>query len=213
MTQRIRLAKPDDASFLAWVMLTAARSHLPRGWFDIALSRPESECLAFLRALAVTQARSWWHYSRFHVAEVDGAPAAALCAFHGVEPYAASGAAIEEAFESVGESKSKAAAVWARGGYIFTCTFEPHDAAWTLENIATLPRYRKRGLAGDLIRHVLPDGRRLGMREAQITFLIGNDPAERAYANAGFQHAGDRRSPEFETATGALGIRRYIKAL
>ena len=27
MEINIRLAKPDDASFLAWVMLTAARSH------------------------------------------------------------------------------------------------------------------------------------------------------------------------------------------
>jgi hypothetical protein len=79
MTERIRPADPDDAPFLSWAMLTAARSHLPRGWFDIALKRTESECLAFLRALAVTQARSWWHYSRFHVAEVDGVPAAALC--------------------------------------------------------------------------------------------------------------------------------------
>ncbi len=213
MTEHIRPAEPGDAAFLAWVMLTAARSHLARGWFDIALNLPEPECLAFLRALAVTQARSWWHYSRFHIAEVDGAPAAALCAFHGAEPYVVSSAAIEEAFERVGESKSEAAAVWARGGYIFTCTFEPHEAAWTIENIATLPRYRKRGLAGALIRHVLPEGNRLGMREAQITFLIGNDPAERAYASAGFQHAGDRRSAEFEAATGSPGIRRYIKAL
>lgn len=159
MTQRIRPAKPDDAPFLAWVVLTAARSHLARDWFDIALDRPEPECLVFLRALTVTRARSRWHHSRF------------------------------------------------------TCTFEPHGAAWTLENIATLPRYRKRGLASDLIRYVLPEGKRLGMDEAQITFLIGNDPAERAYANAGFQHAGDRRSTEFETATGVAGIRRYVEAL
>ena len=76
-----------------------------------------------------------------------------------------------------------------------------------------MPRFRKRGLAGELIRHVLPEGKRLGMREAQITFLIGNDPAERAYANAGFAHAGDRRSAAFEAATGAPGIRRYIKPL
>jgi GNAT superfamily N-acetyltransferase len=208
---RIRPATPDDAPFLAWAMLIAARSHLERGWFDIALDRPEPDCLEFLRRLAATQARSWWHFSRFHVAEVDGVAAAALCAFHGSEPYVSSGPAIDEVFASLGADKAESEAVWARGSYIFGCTFEPHDAAWTIENVATLPRYRKRGLAGELIEHVLPEGKRLGMREAQITFLIGNDPAERAYANAGFEYAGDRRSTEFEAATGALGIRRYIK--
>lgn len=194
-------------------MLTAARSHLARGWFDIALARPEADCLEFLRRLAVTQARSWWHFSHFHVAEVDGVAAAALCAFHGSEPYIASGPAIDEVFATLGADKTESAALWARGSYIFTCTFEPHDAAWTIENVATLPRFRKRGLANALIARVLPEGKRLGMREAQITFLIGNDPAERAYANAGFEHAGDRRSPEFEAATGAPGIRRYVKPL
>jgi GNAT superfamily N-acetyltransferase len=85
------------------------------------------------------------------------------------------------------------------------CTFE-HGDAWTIENIAALPRYRKQGLAGELIRQVLPEGKRSGMREAQITFFIGNDPAERAYTNAGFKFSGERRSLEFETATGSPGL-------
>ena len=147
----IRPAAESDAPFLAWAMLTAARSHLPRGWFDIALDRPETECLEFLRRLALTQALSWWHFSRFHIAEVDGVAAAGLCAFHGAEPYASSGAAIDQVFSSYGVDTSASEALWARGSYIFTCTFEPHDAAWTIENIATLPRFRKRGLAGELI--------------------------------------------------------------
>jgi translation initiation factor 4G len=144
---------------------------------------------------------------------VDGTAAAALCAFHGAEPYVASGAAIDEVLASDGAGKAESDALWARGSYIFSCTFEPHDAAWTIENIATLPRFRKRGLSGELIKHVLPEGKRLGMREAQITFLIGNDPAERAYANAGFEFAGERRSAEFEETVGVAGLRRYVRAL
>ncbi len=60
---------------------------------------------------------------------------------------------------------------------------------------------------------MLPEGKRLGMREAQITFLIGNDAAERAYAHAGFDYAGERRSPEFEAAVGVPGLRRYVRPL
>ncbi len=209
----IRPATVADAKFIAWVMLTAARSHLPRGWFDIALNRSEHECLAVLERLATTQARSWWHCSYFSIAEVDGAAAAALCAFHGAAPYIASSHAMAEACIACGWSPDQLDAVWARGSYIFTCTFEGGDDAWTIENVATLPRYRKRGLAGELIKHVLPEGARLGLHEAQITFLIGNDAAERAYTNAGFEYAGERRSPEFEAATGAPGLRRYALAL
>jgi GNAT superfamily N-acetyltransferase len=210
----VRPANENDAPFLAWVMLTAARSHLPRGWFDIVLDRPEPECLDFLTRLAVTEARSWWHYSRFYVTEVDGIAAAALCAFHGDDPYVQSGAAMAEVVAGYGGSAPfDLDAIWARGSYIFTCTFEPAGDVWTIENIATLPQYRKRGLAGELIRHVLPEGKRLGMHEAQITFLIGNDAAAHTYANVGFEFFDEKRSPEFASATGSPGLCRYVKRL
>jgi translation initiation factor 4G len=85
MNVRTRLAQRSDAAFLAWVILTAARSHREKGWFDIVLSRPQSEGLAYLRRLTLTSTRSWWHYSRFRVAEVEGRAAAALCAFRAAE--------------------------------------------------------------------------------------------------------------------------------
>jgi ribosomal protein S18 acetylase RimI-like enzyme len=209
----IRPAEAYDARFLAWAMLTAARSHLQRGWFDIALDRPERECLDFLTRLAVTDARSWWHYSRFHVAEVNGSVAAALCAFHGEDPYVLSQAAMSEAAVGCGWDDTELDAIWARGSYIFTCTFEGVGDVWTIENVATLPQYRKQGLAGELIGHVLRDGKRLGMHEAQITFLIGNDAAAGAYTNVGFEFFGERRSREFEAATGAPGLCRFVRRL
>src|SRR4030095_13969344 len=84
---RTRLAAEPDAAFLAWAILTAARSHRDQGWFDIVLARPERECLDYLRRLTLTATRSWWHYSRFRVAEVDGQAAAALCAFRAGDGY------------------------------------------------------------------------------------------------------------------------------
>ena len=82
--EAVRPAEPPDADFLAWTILAATRSQLPRGWFDIVLARPESFCLDFLRRRVLTETRSWWHYTRFHVAEVDGDMAAALCALAGL---------------------------------------------------------------------------------------------------------------------------------
>src|SRR5215470_9994540 len=85
MDIQIRQATTDDADFLAWVMLTASRSHLERGIWDITLNRDNEGCLSFLRELARTQTRSWGHYSRFIVAEVDGHAAAALCGYDPIE--------------------------------------------------------------------------------------------------------------------------------
>jgi ribosomal protein S18 acetylase RimI-like enzyme len=209
----IRPAQPTDATFLAWAMLCASRSHLPKGWFDIVLERPDADCIEFLRRLAVTQACSWWHYSRFHIAEVDGEPAATLCAFRAGDAYPLSVAAIAEVCYGFGWDSQTQNTMWSRGSYVFTCTFEDNDAAWTIENVATLPDHRKRGLAGALIRHVLRDGRAQGLDEAQITFLIGNDAAAGAYANAGFEFFGEKRSAEFAAATGAPGLCRYVRRL
>lgn len=118
-----------------------------------------------------------------------------------------------EVFASFGWNEAEQNAMWARGAYIFTCTFDGNDDAWTIENVATLPHYRKRGLTGALIDHVLPLGRAQGMNDAQITYLIGNEPAAHAYAAAGFEHYGERRSAEFEAATGAPGLCRVVKRL
>ncbi|MCC8942834.1 GNAT family N-acetyltransferase, partial [Bradyrhizobium sp. Arg68] len=76
----IRPANSDDAAFIACIVLAAQRGPLPRGWCDIALARSEPECLAFMARLAIARARSWYHVAHFLIAEVDGVPAAALCA-------------------------------------------------------------------------------------------------------------------------------------
>jgi translation initiation factor 4G len=101
MTPTIRRAAPEDTDFIAWTILAAQRGHRPRGWFDIALDRPEPECLAFVRQITLTPSRSWWHCSQFLIAEVDGIPAAALCALH-------AGGAIEDARSAIAEAASAA---------------------------------------------------------------------------------------------------------
>lgn len=211
--EAVRPAEPRDADFLAWAILAATRSHLPRGWFDIVLARPESFCLDFLRRLVLTETRSWWHYTRFQVAEVGGDMAAALCAFRAGEGYPLSGAAMTEVSKSLDWDEEEEKAMWARGSYVFTCTFADDEDFWTIENVATVPAYRGRGLAGRMIQEVLPEGRRQGLGQAQITFFIGNEAAARAYSKAGFVLDDERRHADFEAATGVPGICRYLRPL
>ena len=52
-----------------------------------------------------------------------------------------------------------------------------------------------------------------GPRQAQISFLIGNEAAERCYLGCGFSFAEDKTSEEFQAATGVPGIRRLCRSL
>lgn len=209
----IRAARAADAEFLAWAILTASRGHLGRGWFDIVLDQPEGQCLEFLRQLSVTETRSWWHYSRFMLAEISEEPVAALSAFRAGEGYPLSQAAMDEAAERLGVPASERSAMWQRGAYVFLCALGINDDCWTLENVATLPSHRRRGLTRALLDRAVEEGRIRGCSEAQITFLIGNEPAERAYAGAGFRFAEERRHPDFEANAGAPGMRRFARSL
>src|ERR1700754_117259 len=102
MTATIRRASDSDAEFIAWTILTSQRGHRPRGWFDIALDRPEPECVAFTREIVVSPIRSIWHVSRYWIAERDGEAAAALCALRTGDIPATARPAILEAMRAVG---------------------------------------------------------------------------------------------------------------
>lgn len=213
MPPSIRTAKSADADFLAWAILTASRSHRAKGWFDIALNCAEGVCLDYLRRLTLVPARSWCHYSRFLVAELHGVPAAALSAFRVGDGYSLSRQAMTEAAQEIGWNEGELQAMWQRGSYIFTCTLDADDHVWAIENVATLPAYRGHGLATELLGRAITEGRANGARDAQITFFIGNDAAERTYTKAGFKLKDEKRHPDFEAATGVPGLRRFTRTL
>src|SRR5262245_64270903 len=91
----IRPARSEDAAFIARNILASQRGPLPRGWFDITLGWDEPHCLAFVERIAVAKAPSWWHVANFIIAEVDGKPAASLCAL----PASGTRGAVRAAFE------------------------------------------------------------------------------------------------------------------
>jgi GNAT superfamily N-acetyltransferase len=209
----IRRATPDDADFIAWTILAAQRGHRPRGWFDIALDWPEALCRAFVRRIALAHQPSWWHISHFLIAETGGRPAAALCAL----PARGSGkdarTAITEVAKAAELDESEMQAIWRRGAYSRTCWTTGDDDNWLIEHVAAEPSHRGQGLMQSLLDHALATGKAAGHRRACIVFYIGNDAAERCYAKAGFTFAEEKRHPEFEALTGALGFRRFERAI
>ncbi len=212
MSLTIRPAEPRDAEFLGWASVMASRSQLKRGWFEIVLQRDDDFCFEFAKYLTLAMARSWWHWSLFLVAEVDGEIASAMCGFGDGSVYAASGAAMAEAGDKMGIPKEEQAQFWPRGAFIISpATGE--DGAWTIENVATKPKFRGTGVAPALLEKELDVGRAAGFKRAQISYFMGNDAAARAYAKAGFTFVEEKTAPDFEAALGIPGITRVARDL
>jgi ribosomal protein S18 acetylase RimI-like enzyme len=110
----------------------------------------------------------------------------------------------------MGIPKSEQEQFWPRGRFIVSPS-TGEDGAWTIENVATSPAYRGRGLVGALMDKELDVARGKGFKRAQISFFMGNEPAERAYAKAGFTFAEDKTAPDFESALGIPGVRRFAR--
>jgi ribosomal protein S18 acetylase RimI-like enzyme len=176
----------------------------------------EAECLRFLDALTTTSQPHWAHYSTFIVAEVDGQPASALGGYFEAELGTETAfiiSAVREASGVVGRTEEDSIAGWQRAGSIAHVAPEHVPEAWVIENVATLPEFRRRGLADRLLAEILDKGRRRGATTADVGVLIGNDPAQRAYEKAGFAVIGEKRHPEFEAVYKSPGIRSLTRAL
>ncbi|WP_247772753.1 N-acetyltransferase [Bradyrhizobium sp. 192] len=180
----IRSARPEDADFIAQTIVSSQRGYRPRGWFDVALGRPEAHCRGFIAATATAQTVLMWHHSNFLMDEYEGQPAAALCAVPAAGTGHAAWAAIEEVGAAAGLSASELEATRRRGAYVRNCWVQGDDGDRMIEHVPTDPAYRDRGLVQALIESTLAKGRAAGFRRATISFLIGNEPAERAYATA-----------------------------
>lgn len=210
MTGIIRAGRADDAAFIARTVLLSQRGPRPSGWFDSALAQDEPKVLEFLTKIAVATPRSWYHVSQFLIAEINGKPAAALCAMPARETRDTMRAAIEEVARA---SSLSAAQIFARGAYARKCWVQGGDEDWLIEHVASQPAARGRGLMQALLAQALAAGKAAGFSNASISFLIGNEAAERCYAKAGFTFAEEKRDGAFEALTGSPGFRRFAREI
>lgn len=208
----LRPARPGDVALVAQVLEMSGRGHLERGAWDV-LFPDAGERARALRRIA-NGGGSWCHHGRFRVAEVDGVAGAAMAAF---EPRAIGGTslagALADAFAELGWNEERSAAALERAAPYMLCFPDMPDETWIVENVGTLPTHRRRGLVAALLDHVLEDGRRRGHARAQISCLIGNEPARFAYERAGFEVAEERTHPAFAELLGAPGFLRMVRAL
>ena len=208
-------AQPEHAPFIAWVMLTAARSHLERGSWDMMTGADEARTLRFLEALAATPGAHWMHHSLFLVAEVAGQPAAALAGYFDEEqPPTSILSVLPGAASAIGMTFDELMANWQGGGAtILNCSPKHVPGAWVVEHVATAPEFRRQGLVDRLMASMLDRGRARGATVADIGVLIGNDRAQRAYEKAGFRVIDEKLDAAFEAAYGCIGIRALSRTI
>jgi len=208
----IRPAQAEDAKLIAWCMLMSGRSHLEIGIWDLIISQTEERCLEFLELLALQGPRHMCYYTEFLVAEVDGKPVAAL---EGFDPVSNGEETVAEPMMAVVEKMGLTEEDMAPGrqslAAFYTCYPEVESGAWVIEQVATLPEYRRTGVISKLVEAVLEKGRDQGYSLAQVSFYIDNTPARRAYKKAGFRYVDEKRHPDFEAAIGCPGIIRFLR--
>ena len=106
---------------------------------------------------------------------------------------------------------SELAAIFRRGAYTAGCWVQGGEDDWLIEHVASLPLHRGRGLVQALINHALATGKAAGFKRASISFLIGNEAAQRCFAKAGFAFTEEKRHSDFEALTHAAGFRRFVR--
>lgn len=214
MDHTIRPATPADVPFLAWVQQEASRSHLPFGFWDVAIPGPDEYRLRIVERICRADAKSFCHWSNFLVAEVGGEPAAGLSAYDDAK--AASGerlmAAMLEAFAAEGWNEARMGAIWQRVASFLTCALEQPDDTWVVEWVATKPAHRGKGLTKALLGAIVDAGKARGHTRFQVGVLIGNTPAQRAYEGVGFRVVDEKTDPAFEATFGSPGIRRLQRS-
>jgi len=209
----IRPARPDDAPFLAWVILTAGRAHVNRGIWEVVLGGTEEQCLAFLELVTVTKRPHLFHHSCYLVAEIDGRSAAAL---GGLDPtvlgFPALRMAIPEVFHRLGMAGAETA-MSDTAARVLECIPDDLEGAWIIDSVATHPEFRRKGLVDRLLEAIMAKGRQQGHSRAQINIFIGNTPAQLAYEKHGFGLLDEKRDPVFEEQIGAPGMARLVRDL
>jgi ribosomal protein S18 acetylase RimI-like enzyme len=208
----IRDADEGDVGFIAWVMLAASRSHLPRGIWEYINDQDEEQTLAFLRRIAVSDEVHLFHLSLFQIAEVDGTPAAAMCGYDSAtQGMSVAGAAVGAAAMASGVVFDESFTL--RAGRLGNVVSDNAEGSWVIENVATRPEFRRRGLTDALIKATLDRGRDKGFALGQISVFIGNEPARQAYLKAGFEVKDEKRDAEFEADMGSPGFERMLQPL
>ena len=210
----LRDATPADADLVAWVQLEASRSNTPLGFWDLAFPGADEPRLRLIAQIATSPREHFAHVSGFLVAELDGVPVGALSGYApAVKKLGHFVGALDGVLERSGWSEAHRRLLGTRIAPSVSCFSDTAPERWVVEWVALRPEARGKGVAARLLQAILERGRAAGFRAAQITYLIGNAPAQRAYERIGFAEIDRKTDAQFEAIFGAPGTVRMTMTI
>ena len=198
-----RRARSEDATALAELIWIAGESS-SRSVYEVLFGGDRDSQRERLQRLILAQTRTHFSYCNFFVAEVHGIAVAGACGFN---PRNSGKQNLLPALRETAWTPSEIADAMERMGPVLTCAAEESPDAWVLEHVASLPRFRGRGLAREVVFRVIEEGFAAGFDRVELSVLVGNEVARKLYVNLGFRLEGrPRTDPRFEAVMGSPGM-------
>lgn len=187
-----RRASMEDASALGELIYIAAQGNYATSGYSLSIGGSRDYQISRLASLATAIPPSWFHYSHCSVVEHAGRVVAGLAGFHkaSIEVH------IAPALREIGWTDFEIQILNRMLDPISRCFPIDPPGAWTIDHVAVIPQFRRRGLLRQLLTAEIERARGAGYRIAQLDVFSTNAPAIAAYQGAGFQ-----RTVEFGDAT------------
>lgn len=181
----LRPATRKDAVDLAILMDMASRGLL--NWFWSTLAEPGQSALEVGRDRILNRSDVPSHYSRWCVAEQDGAIAGGYAGYVVPDPYDPGDVSdLPDVYAPLLELEALAA------------------GSWFLIAIAVYPEFRKEGLGATLLESASAEARDSGADQIMLTVSTANESAVRLYMRYGLREIGRRRAIAFP-GSGEIG--------
>jgi GNAT superfamily N-acetyltransferase len=192
----IRRAVASDADFLVEAICEAEKAGTDRLSYCRIFDLSETDFRQRLKRMLLEDlAGQELCLSGFAVAEIDGEPLGACCAW--VEAATGSPSTILKAdLLLFGIDADSIRSARERFGLLSQVSIQREPGAVQIESVYVRSRARGRGTAGRLIERQLRDLRPSAAGKAQVILTTTNDAARRAYSKIGFLAVAERRSSD-----------------
>lgn len=204
----VRNAAETDAGVLARAMLKSSRAGKKIGIFDLIFETSDEEALlGYLSRLAVTETKSFCHYSHFLLASAGGEKVSGtICGYP-------SKIATHEVFSAALAELGIDEGYLERIATFLLVEPEVNRQTWMLDFMTVTEGCEPLPVFALLLKKSLLTARLKGYRKVQTMVEIGSADTEILYEKLGFEEVDEKRSELYAEQFGRAGIKRFQMAL